>query len=390
RTTNATETLPACPSGIDQNQRTISDDVGIAGTYLIALTAPSGTTINKQPVFYLNWNGGSVTIQCDGVSNYTVSNTNLGTANVTSVAQPSVGPNSTDAVTMIGLGNGNTPTRASLSDLQSPLSRTAWGLYTATISKAFVPSYYPQPIDAANADVLNVCTFASLTLSGAVSGTSATFTTASQYPTGVYNATLGGGTSYGTIQLTRGSTAGTFAASESIPAGTAIRLTPVGPATVQINGATSASTSAALASPNTMPSGTYDVSGEGITAGTTMTVTNGSATVTFSSAQTLANSADLRYADLACIFDVSGIGYVEPYRIQASQNNVTLDFGDTSSLIGNYTTYAGEMLAIDTGETASIVRLGAGLYGVTAVSSPTAEIGSRPAVAVTTTPFSAP
>ena len=69
---NKTETIPACASGIDGQIYIIKDEASTSGTYPISITPTSGT-IEKASTFSANINSGSWTISCDGsTTNWTV------------------------------------------------------------------------------------------------------------------------------------------------------------------------------------------------------------------------------------------------------------------------------------------------------------------------------
>jgi len=64
-----TETLYACTAGAKGNVLRIVDDIGNAATYPIVLTASAGT-VNNVSTFTMLSNGQSVSLICDGISNW--------------------------------------------------------------------------------------------------------------------------------------------------------------------------------------------------------------------------------------------------------------------------------------------------------------------------------
>jgi len=66
-----TQNIYACSSASKANILKITDEYGNAGTYPISLV-PSASTINGVSSFAMNTNTNSITLQCDGVNNWTV------------------------------------------------------------------------------------------------------------------------------------------------------------------------------------------------------------------------------------------------------------------------------------------------------------------------------
>lgn len=65
-----TENLIPCNAASNGYITTIVDEIGTAGTYAITLTPSAGNTINTIATYAMAFNQQSVTVQCNGVSNW--------------------------------------------------------------------------------------------------------------------------------------------------------------------------------------------------------------------------------------------------------------------------------------------------------------------------------
>ncbi len=68
-TSAKTQNLPGCNSSLSGWDFSIADQAKTSGTYAITIT-PSSGTINGSSSYIINSNGASITMTCDGVSDY--------------------------------------------------------------------------------------------------------------------------------------------------------------------------------------------------------------------------------------------------------------------------------------------------------------------------------